>query len=307
MAPSQIEIVLGKRRLSVPGGEHIAVQHVQVHPAYMNPRRFSHDIALLYLARPSAQTPAALGSPSTRLYQGNVVTAMGWGLVQGNSPYGTHHADDVKAVDLGVWGDAACAGSSVGGGYDPATMICAGWADTADTICNGDSGGPLMYVDAAGTWRLIGVTSWVKTGCGGYAPSGWAWLGNASIYSMIYNGIVSAARLGGSTSSSNTDANTAPTLRLSRVALTRMIVRRGGTLGIRYSASSGGRVVMQYTRGGRNVGRAWTASARAGRNSLSLPARNRGRALARGSYGLTVQVVSGPNRSNPVRLAFRVR
>jgi trypsin len=306
-APSQIEIVLGKRRLSAPGGEHIAVQHVQVHPSYNNPRRFSHDVALLYLASPSAQAPAALGSPSTQLYQGNVVTAMGWGLVQGNSPYATHHADDVKAVDLGVWGDAACASSSVGSGYDPASMICAGWADSANTICNGDSGGPLMYVDTAGTWRLIGVTSWVKVGCAGYTPSGWAWLGNASIYSMITQGIASAARLGDSPSRTSATPNSASSLRLSRVGLTRMVVRRGGKVGIRYSTTQAGRVILQYTRGGRKVGAAWTASARAGGNWLRLPARNRGRALARGSYGLTVQIVAGPLRSNSVRLAFRVR
>jgi V8-like Glu-specific endopeptidase len=306
-APSQVEVVLGKRKLSAPGGEHIAVQHVQVHSSYNNPRRFSHDVALLYLASPSAQTPAALGSPSTQLYQGNVVTAMGWGLVQGNSPYGTHHADDVKAVDLGVWGDTACANSSVGSSYDPATMICAGWSDTADTICSGDSGGPLMYVDTAGTWRLIGVTSWAKTDCGGYAPSGWAWLGNASIYSMISQGIASAGRLGSSPTHSSAEPNPTPTLRLSQVGLARMVVRRGGALGIRYSASSGGRVVMQYTRRGRNIGAAWTSTARAGHNSLRLPVRNRGRALGRGAYGLTVQIAAGPVYSNPVRLTFRVR
>jgi len=51
--------------------------------------------------------------------------------------------------------------------------ICAG-GEGVKTICNGDSGGPLQCHREDGSWVQVGITSFVKTGCGEQSPGGFA-------------------------------------------------------------------------------------------------------------------------------------
>jgi trypsin len=308
IAASNLEVVLGKRRLSVAGGEHIGISRIVIHPQY-NSHNLSHDLALLHLSSPSAYTPAPLAHPSMTVYQGHVVTAMGWGKVQGQGDYYSVHSDDLKAIDLAIWSDANCtaAGATTQDavfyrGFHGDSMICAGYSNSSETTCNGDSGSPMMIPDAAGTWRLLGMVSWGGIGCpGGWSPSVFAWTQGPAMYSFITQGIAEAGQAPqpGSPSASPTG------LTLSGVRLSRTRVRAGRRLVVGFNTTAGGTVSLRISRAGRSLG-AWTARVSAGGNRVSLVTRNGGRRFRRGNYRMVVQVTSGGVRSNPVLLGFRV-
>lgn len=120
------------------------------------------DVAIVELATPapSPAAPIAIADPSERdLWDaGDTVYATGWGDTTNG---GAVYADDLRTVDLKVIADADCGDAlSYGGGFDPATMVCAGNppAGGKDT-CQGDSGGPLVAAAAGGGFRLVGDTS----------------------------------------------------------------------------------------------------------------------------------------------------
>ncbi len=58
-------------------------------------------------------------------------------------------------------------------------MICAGYAKGRPDTCQGDSGGPLAR--KVGTrWRIVGVTSYGRPGCGSTNTYGvYSWVGSS--------------------------------------------------------------------------------------------------------------------------------
>lgn len=84
----------------------------------------------------------------------------GWGATAQGGP----RSDNLKGASVPIVSDPSCQ-SSYDGDFDPATMICAGYADGGVDTCQGDSGGPLESPLASGaldgaTYRLVGITSW---------------------------------------------------------------------------------------------------------------------------------------------------
>jgi secreted trypsin-like serine protease len=193
---SSLQVALGKRKLSAPGGEHIDVAAVAVHPSYgTSGHRF--DVALLYLRQPSAMTPATLLASDVSIPRGTSATVMGWGALYKGGP----SPDDLQAVDLAVWSDSDCAGAGYtaeqrqrhASSYDPQTMICAGDFSSGKISCYGDSGGPVMVVDGSGTWRLIGVVSFDIGECAGYYnPDIYAWVHGPTLQQWVTAGIARA-------------------------------------------------------------------------------------------------------------------
>ncbi len=135
------------------------------HPAY---KRYTdgtseNDLALLHLSVPIAAPAMALpasgdyrwisGSPTARV--------LGWGRTD---PYDESYAAAIlDEADVRVWGQSACAQSY---GVQIFTgEVCAGNWSGIPTVCNGDSGGPLLRQTANGSWVLVGVTSWGPAFC----------------------------------------------------------------------------------------------------------------------------------------------
>ncbi len=195
-APSDIEVMLGKRRLSAAGGERIGLTGIAVHPGYSADAK-PYDVALLYLERPSAAAPATLLDPGVGLPRGTSATVMGWGRLGKDQA----RPDELRAVDLAVWSDADCAGAGATDAqraqhralYDPQVMLCAGDFASGKLSCYGDSGGPLMVRDQAGAWRQIGVVSFDVGLCAGYAnPDFYAWVHGPTLQPWILDGIARA-------------------------------------------------------------------------------------------------------------------
>ncbi len=341
---SGFTVMLGKRTLSAAGGEHLPVTRIDVHPRYGAVNGYDHDLALLHLGGSSAQTPATLIGTGVSVPHASTVTTMGWGRVYSGGY--TQHSDDLKALDTAVWSDDQCAAAGVNDTdrrwyssiYDPNTMICAGYSDSADSTCQGDSGSPMMIPDTSGTWRLLGMVSWGGIGCYGQtSPSVYAWLGARDMDAFVRDGIQAAqtSSVIGSgqpgsvtsgapsgttgTSSSTTTApgsGTAPaggarpsgvpavTL---RALLGRTVIGRGRSIPVRVTASQAGTLTATVMRRSVKVA-SWTVKVnRAGAVSFSLPGRANGRPLRRGAYSVRMVLRGADGTSAAVVRSFRVR
>lgn len=180
-AASSFRVVTGRARLSASGGTTSSVVRVVVRPGFTTPEA-GNDVALLRLSAPVSVTPLQLvgaGGDATTWGAGagrrdDAATGpwtAGWGWTRDGDPDSA--ADTLRQLRLPIVDDATCA-ANVGANYHADSMLCAGSIDTStdgsasngrDT-CQGDSGGPLVVGDGAGTWRIVGITSW-GFACGG--------------------------------------------------------------------------------------------------------------------------------------------
>jgi secreted trypsin-like serine protease len=130
------------------------------------------DVALIRLDRPAPNTAlriAGAGQDAVALGQpGQVATAIGYGSV---AEYDVDPPSLLRQVQLPILADEVCAAayprSDYYGfplGFDPGTMLCAGFAGGGFDTCYGDSGGPLLATTSAGEHVQIGITSWGE-GC----------------------------------------------------------------------------------------------------------------------------------------------
>ncbi|MFD7549417.1 trypsin-like serine protease [Streptomyces sp. NPDC059816] len=156
------EVAVGTHRSVTVANDarRVDVVRTWTHPEY-DPREFAHDVALLTLARPVAQTTLELAGPDdAALYApGRNAIAYGWGVT-------TSHEDKatisplLQKVTLPLNADPACR-VNLGPGYrTDGGMLCAGQLGTGDdvtgrTVCPGDSGGPLVTGN-----KVVGVVSW---------------------------------------------------------------------------------------------------------------------------------------------------
>ena len=161
--PDDVDVVLGQTTLSTapPEAEH-PVQEATYDPAFDNVT-FQHDIAYLVLSTPvelsdTVQTIHLAGDDEAAVWAPDtLVEVSGWG----STLYGGDTVNRLRSATVPIVADSTCAGDDYyGTAFDPATMVCAGFAEGGVDTCNGDSGGPLESPLEGGGYRLVGITSW---------------------------------------------------------------------------------------------------------------------------------------------------
>jgi secreted trypsin-like serine protease len=159
-----IDVLIGRTRLSQPGGTRIDVKSISVFPGYVSGRTPSLDAAVLTLAADAGVPPLRLALPgeSAAWAPGTLAWTMGWGrLTAEESPGGyDYYADRLRELQQPIQGDDACEGVYGLGWrerpYRPSWELCVGSpADRAGT-CYGDSGAPLV-VGGPGGWLAVGI------------------------------------------------------------------------------------------------------------------------------------------------------
>ncbi|HVL95183.1 MAG TPA: trypsin-like serine protease [Solirubrobacteraceae bacterium] len=166
-----VEFAIGGEHLILGGNEVIAADSVVVHPNWgaKGVTELAYDVAVVKLARTSAATPLPIADPAadTDLWKADpgltaprkMARVIGYGLPSWDPP-GLLFETDVPMV-----ADADCKRSYdlTGGGFESATMVCAGEPFGVKDSCFGDSGGPLMVARgglASGQLMQVGVVSW---------------------------------------------------------------------------------------------------------------------------------------------------
>lgn len=142
--------------------ERRQVQLINVHPDY-DPLTFNNDIALIMLKEPLKMgdriRPICLPSPnSQRTYQpGTKGLVMGWGLTEENV-----QSEELKYIILPLVEQETCQKS-----YKTIlvtnNMFCAGFKEGGQNTCEGDSGGPMGFLEENGDDKRFyaeGVVSW---------------------------------------------------------------------------------------------------------------------------------------------------
>ncbi len=150
------KVLIHKNNVRGPMKKYIPVTRSVIHPDY-DVRTKTSDLALLHIETPSSITPLSLSDNfNFQNEEGNLATAIGWGLTQQGLEEGQEEVQPVKLyeVELPLISDSACNYS-----FLPGNTICIGIFDKK-AVCSGDSGGPLILFDQASqSWKQIGITS----------------------------------------------------------------------------------------------------------------------------------------------------
>jgi secreted trypsin-like serine protease len=181
-AARKLSVVVGADDLTNGEGHEVRVDRVETYRGF-DRRHPQGDVALLRLVRPQPQDAAIFMNTQSVIHQGNVLTTMGWGAIGVTTGGRLVFPAQRLAVDVPVWTDRECA-RFLGKRYDPATMLCAGYAAGGHDPCYGDSGSPLMiWLDEQ--WQLVGVVSY-GDGCGRpNSPGVYAWVSGSRLYGWI--------------------------------------------------------------------------------------------------------------------------
>ncbi|MBJ7330595.1 MAG: serine protease [Solirubrobacteraceae bacterium] len=162
--PDEVDVLLGRVRLTDRGGRRVPVKAISVYPGYTSHSEEGLDAAVLHLAA-DARTPAiALMQPGQESLwsAGTAAWTMGWGRMASG-----YFADRLRQLAIPIVSDETCE-ETYGIGefkvpYRPAWTVCAGAAG-APNVCGGDSGGPLV-VGTPGAWLAVGVLTGRDADC----------------------------------------------------------------------------------------------------------------------------------------------
>jgi Trypsin len=163
-------VCVGVQRLSDCNGGNVAgVTEIRVHPNWRGAvgNANNGDLALLRVNGGAFANNAKVALASDASHtpgDGGTAIIRGWGRTDSDGPPATL-TDEL----LGLTQTLTSSGC-------PAGHVCA-VATATQGVCNGDSGGPLRAQGGDGTWRQVGITSYVSTrqqgACAAAGPDGY--------------------------------------------------------------------------------------------------------------------------------------
>ena len=164
--PENIKVLAGAHN-KLTDGEVLDVERVYIHPAYASEATISSDVALLKLGGEHMYPRIELLTPDRvdLSAPGTIATTIGWGLTSDGGP----SSAVLKKLDAEIISNDECK-THLGDNILDST-ICAGKLGSNESICNGDSGGPLM-VPYRNRWMQVGITSFGTNIC--YQPTAFA-------------------------------------------------------------------------------------------------------------------------------------
>uniref|UniRef100_A0A674MS80 pancreatic elastase II n=1 Tax=Takifugu rubripes TaxID=31033 RepID=A0A674MS80_TAKRU len=155
----EYRVAMGKHNLveTEDGAAFMGTADIIVHESW-NPFFIRNDIALIKLSSPvnasDTVTAACLPDQGLILPHGAPCYVTGWGRLSTDGP----QADVLQQVLLPVVDHDTCSQDDWWSVLATDKMVCAG-GDGIAAGCNGDSGGPLNYQAADGSWEVHGVVS----------------------------------------------------------------------------------------------------------------------------------------------------
>lgn len=164
--PSALQILAGTETLA-SGGVLIDVVRILVHPSFSSSSFVENDIALLELdgefmyprVEPLSRDDENLALPGT------TATVIGWGLTSNNG----QGSPVLKKLEADIISNAEC--QTLLGSNIRDVTICAGMQGSSQSVCNGDSGGPLL-VPFGSRWKEVGIVSFGANIC--FQPTAFA-------------------------------------------------------------------------------------------------------------------------------------
>lgn len=164
--PGHKWFVYGADDLTQNTGTTAEIASQWVHPAYTD-WSAGADIAVVTLDKdmpvPAGMTYPKLNTDPSLEAAGTRGISIGWGETGANT-----YSTVLRQADVPVAADSACQGRFTDPHgqeqYKTPAMLCTGYADHHAGACVGDSGGPYLVGNA-----VVGVFSWMSTGCDWYA------------------------------------------------------------------------------------------------------------------------------------------
>ncbi|KAK9888086.1 hypothetical protein WA026_000363 [Henosepilachna vigintioctopunctata] len=146
-----------------PFEQSVPVEKAILHPEFRQLGPYSHDIAVLLLAKPGmkinvAVTPACFSHDSPP--PGTWCEVSGWGASDPKAP--NQLSPVLRSAAVPLLSLETCRKDGIYGGRQQAildSMLCAGHLRGGIDACGGDSGGPLVC-ERYGRYELIGIVSW---------------------------------------------------------------------------------------------------------------------------------------------------
>ncbi|MFL0338743.1 S1 family peptidase [Stenotrophomonas maltophilia] len=160
--PGDLAVLAGSTTLSTePLARASNIRAIHMHPAYNSGNSLEHDVALIHLGTPLADTPPVtlrLRPDASHLKPGREFTVIGWGDTDIGD--GRIYPTQLQTAQVPFVAFAECQ-QAYAGELSRGKVICAG-REGIDS-CQGDSGGPLLLRLRDG-WTQFGIVSWGE-GC----------------------------------------------------------------------------------------------------------------------------------------------
>lgn len=158
---SMVHIILGEADLSSPSSSSLyRPKRFYIHPSFTGLKSMQNDIALIELDRKVVFSekvkPICLPKPGPRVF--SPLTVAGWGLLSS----GGRQPRVLQEAPVTQRSQAYCSSIYGTDKYNYNNHICA--VGTASGVCNGDSGGPLMY-SSSSKYFQVAIVSFGSSNC----------------------------------------------------------------------------------------------------------------------------------------------